>query len=176
MLGKIELWTFKLFKNNCVLLEPVVEQRYEHANEAEPHEKNPIMVAAGKKAALTRAIGSYKFEEHVAKADSEQLRELALALQDYILALDPAIEEAPKKMYIAYRTTQNIACVEIQKQKILLFLKLDPIVVKGPPGISRDVNALGHYGTGNLEIALRSLDDLEAAKPYIEQAYRAVGA
>ena len=51
------------------------------------------------------------------------------------MKLDPAIEEAPKKLYVAYRTTQNIACAEIQKQKILLFLKLDPKKITGPTNV-----------------------------------------
>lgn len=174
--AQIELWTFRLFKNKCMLLEEVV-QRVEHQPaHAGQGSKNPVMVEAGKKAALARAAGSYKFEEHLAKTDSQELRELVTELREFILKLDPAIEEAPKKFYVAYRTTQNIACVEVQRQKILLVLKLDPAHVKGPEGISRNVSNVGHYGTGDLEITLRSRADFEAAKPFVERAYEAVGA
>jgi len=39
--------------------------------------------------------------------------------------LDPAIEEAPKKQYVAYKVAQNIVCVEFQTQRLLLFFKLN---------------------------------------------------
>jgi predicted transport protein len=92
-----------------------------------------------------------------------------------MLSLDPAMEEAPKKFYVAYRTSQNIVCMEVQKQKIALFLKLDPKVTPGPPGISRDVSQLGHFGTGDLEVNVKTRQDLEATLPFIRQAYERVG-
>jgi predicted transport protein len=103
------------------------------------------------------------------------IRDLALAVNDYVTGLDSLIEVAPKKFYVSYRTSQNIVCLEVQQKRILLFLKLDPKKVSGPKGISRDVSKIGHYGTGDLEIALSTRDDLEAAKPFIELAYRSVG-
>jgi predicted transport protein len=171
----IELWTYRLFRNDCVYFEEVLGRSYVGPEDSGQSGKNPIMVAAGKKAALTRATGTYTFDEHL-NGKAPEVTELATALQEFILKVDPAIEEVPKKFYIAYRTSQNIACLDIQKQKILLFLKLDPKHVKGPPGISRDVSAVGHFGTGDLEITLRKAADFEAAKPYIVQAYQAVGA
>jgi len=85
------------------------------------------------------------------------------------------MEEAPKKFYIAYRTTQNVACVEPQKQKVLVFLKLDPQQHAGPPAISRDVSNIGHCGTGDLEFTIKSAEDLELAKPYLKLAFEQVG-
>ena len=37
------------------------------------------------------------------------VKELAQSIKDFILGLDPAIEEVPKKFYIAYKISQNIA-------------------------------------------------------------------
>jgi len=173
--ANIELWTYRLFKNSCVYFEQVLQGADVASGEADQSHKNPVMVAAGKKAALTRATGKYTFDEHL-DGKSLEVKELAKGLQEFILKLDPAIEEAPKKLYVAYRTSQNIVCAEIQKQKILLFLKLNPKQVKGPVGISRDVTDVGHFGTGDLEITLRSAADFEAAKLFIVQAYQAVGA
>ncbi len=43
---------------------------------------------------------------------------------------------------------------------------------------TRDVTHIGHWGTGNLEVTLNTMADLEAAKPFIMAAYegRALGA
>jgi predicted transport protein len=173
--ANIELWTYRLFANGCIYFEEVLQRSYMSPSDDHVAEKDPVMVAAGRKGALTRATGSYSFEEHLA-GKSQIVQDIALVLQDYILKLDPAIEEVPKKLYVAYRTSQNIACVEMQKQKILLFLKVDPKVTAGPKDISRDVSKIGHFGTGDLEIALRTLADFEQAKPFIVQAYQEVGA
>jgi predicted transport protein len=173
--ANIELWTYRLFANGCVYFEEILQRSYVPPSGELISGKNPVMVAAGRKGAITRATGSYSFEEHIA-GKSEVVQNIALALQEYFQKLDPAIEEVPKKLYVAYRTSQNIACVEMQKQKILLFLKVDPKTTPGPKNISRDVSKIGHFGTGDLEITLRSLADYEQAKPFIVQAYQEVGA
>ncbi len=74
-----------------------------------------------------------------------------------------------------YKTSQNIVCMEVKPQRVLLYLKLDPKAAKGPNGTSRDVSAVGHYGTGDLEVSLKGLQDLEASKPFIQMAYERVG-
>lgn len=80
-----------------------------------------------------------------------------------------------KKTYIAYRTTQNIVCMEPQRKNVALFVKLDPKQTPGPKGISRDVSSIGHLGTGDMEITLKSVDDLELAKPYLRKVYEEIG-
>ena len=88
---------------------------------------------------------------------------------------DPSIEVAPKKFYVAYKTSQNIVCMEVKQQRVTLYLKLNPKSVRGPKGISRDVSDIGHYGTGDLEISLHGQADLDAAKPLIQMEYEQVG-
>src|SRR5436190_10019098 len=109
------------------------------------------MVAAGKKAAAARATGAYTFEQHLA-GKPDAMRQLAVSVNDFITGLDPAIEVSPKKFYVAYKTSQNIVCMEVKQQRVLLYLKLDPKVARGPKGISRDVTEVGHYGTGDLDL------------------------
>ena len=173
--ASIELWTYRLFENQTIYFEEV--QRKEliaGESNSTTSNKNPVMVAAGKKAAISRKTGIYTFDEHL-KDQPASIKEVVLAAQEYVLGLDPAIEQTPKKFYVAYRTTQNIVCMEVQKKKVYLFLKLDPKKVAVEPGFIRDVSAIGHYGTGDVEVTVISLKDLERAKPLIQQAYKAVG-
>jgi predicted transport protein len=135
--------------------------------------KNPVMVAAGKKAAITRAAGSYTVDQHF-EGKPEQMRYLAQKVREFVTGPDTAIEEVPKKYYIAYKISQNIACMYIGNKEVTVYLKLDP---KKLPALEivRDVTEIGHVGTGNTEVSIEAEEDLEAAKPLIERAYREVG-
>jgi len=170
--ANLELWTYRLFANGALYLEEVF-QKSEGIEPAEPG-KNPVMVTAGKKAAITRATGSYTFDGHM-DGKPEPVRKLALAVNDFVLGLDPSIEVAPKKLYVAYKTSQNIVCMEVQHKRLILFLKLDPKKFAGPKGIARDVSNIGHFGTGDLEVTVRTEHDLLVAKPFLELAYQRVG-
>jgi predicted transport protein len=156
--AKIELWTYRLFKNQTLYIEEVLRRSY----------------APPEKAALARAAGAYTFDQHISGKPAG-IREIALAVEEFVTGLDAAIEEAPKKFYVAYRTSRNIACMKVQRREVILYLKLDPTKVAGPSGIWQDVSDIGHYGTGDLKVTLKSLDDFEAAKPFIRMAYEEVG-
>ncbi len=175
MMGaNIELWTYRLFANDVLYLEEIFQKSDSGVGEVPAPGKNPIMVAAGKKAAAARATGSYTFEQHLA-GKPDAMRRLAVSVNDFITGLDPAIEVAPKKFYVAYKTSQNIVCMEVKQQRVLLYLKLDPAVARGPKGISRDVTSVGHYGTGDLEVSLKDASDFGAAQPFMQKAYEQVG-
>jgi predicted transport protein len=171
--ARIELWTYRFFENNTVYIEKEVLP-YAVSSPTEPDSRHAVMVAAGKKAAITKLTGSYTFEQHLT-GKPDTIRDIALAVEEFVMGLDPAVEEAPKKLYVAYKLSENIVCMEIQRSKIYLFLKLDPKKVAGPAGISRDVSNIGHFGTGDMEITLKRLQDVEASKPFIEMAFRAIG-
>lgn len=168
----IELWTYRLFDNQTLYFEEVLQKSYTSPTTAASSNKNPVMVAAGKKAALTRETATYTFEQRLTEKPQE-IQELARSVQEFIMGLDSAIEEVPRKFYIAYRTTQNIVYLRVSKERVGLHLKLNPDEVAGPEGISKV--ASGYSDTKVLEIFIKSQADLDATKPFIEMAYRKVG-
>ncbi|MDP3719491.1 MAG: DUF5655 domain-containing protein [Acidobacteriota bacterium] len=169
----LELWTYRAFANDVVYLEEVF--RKSDAGIGAPLAgKNPVMVEAGRKSAAARAIGVYTFDEHL-EGKPEAIRELALAVNEFTTGLDSSIDVAPKKLYVSYKTSQNILCMEVKHKKLLLYLKLDPKKFPGPKGISRDVSSIGHFGTGDLEITVSDSAEVELAKPLIRKAYEEVG-
>ncbi len=172
--ANIELWRYRLFKNSMLYLEEVFQKSISLQPDLQVVERNPVMVAAGKKAALTRATGVYTFDQHV-KGKSEEIKQLVLDIREFIMDLDSAMEEAPKKFYIAYKISQNILCMEVKQHKVILYLKLNPADVGDLPSIARDVTKIGHYGTGDLELTVTSNKDLETAKELIVGVYRKVG-
>lgn len=168
----IELWRYRLFKNSCLYLEEVFQRTVATSPDVQS-DKNPVMVAAGKKAAITRATGVYTFEQHLS-GKPEAIKDLVLELRD-IMNLDTAMEEVPKKHYIAYKISQNIVCIEVRNQKVLLYLKLNPKEILNPPHVGRDVSNIGHFGTGDFEVVVGSNADLPTAKEFINMAYQRVG-
>lgn len=111
------------------------------------------------------------FEEKLSSAD-KKIQSLYEEIKNYILSLGDDVSETKLKLYTAFKKIKNVVCVEVQKSKITLTLKLDVISVKFEDGFIRDVTNIGHWGTGNIEIEIKNEEDLDKAKPYINRAYQ----
>ncbi|MEU2779761.1 hypothetical protein ABZ646_44820, partial [Streptomyces sp. NPDC007162] len=61
------------------------------------------------------------------------------------------------------RSPAEVLC-PLQRSKLLVYLKVDPKDVDLVPGFTRDVSGLGHHGTGDLELQLRTARDVERAQ------------
>lgn len=102
---------------------------------------------------------------------TEPIKTVFDALNEHLLSLGDEVKRRDLKLYIAYTLSRNFASLVVQKSKLLLNLHLDPKAVQLEKGFTRDITGLGRWGTGNLEVQLTSLADLEKAKPLIQQAY-----
>lgn len=112
--------------------------------------------------------------EYYAQAD-DSLKDLYESLKAFMLALGDDIQLTAMKNYFAFKRIKNFACVEVhpQSKKLLVYLKVKPEVVALETGFSRDVRNIGHFGTGDLEITIKSAEDFERAKPFILKSYEA---
>ncbi|MEU9246947.1 DUF5655 domain-containing protein [Streptomyces sp. NPDC048385] len=105
---------------------------------------------------------------------SGELAELAEAVDEVLLGLGDGVSRVQRKQYRAYQRLRNFACVcPPQKTKLLVYLKADPRDVDLVPGFTRDVMGLGHHGTGDLEVQLRSERDVERAVDLFRASYAA---
>lgn len=172
--SNIELWQYKLYENGIITIDEIFRKSNITSNFHKNGDKNPIMVEAGKKAAITRKTATYTFEEHLKKLN-KSLVDIHNDLRDYIVSLDNSIEEVPKKNYIAYKTSQNFVCLESQKRKMVLFLKINPKELDKLPEQARDVTDIGHFGTGDLEFTVKDYNDFEEAKHYIKLSLNNIG-
>ena len=118
----------------------------------------------------------YRGVKHYHEQASDELNQLFEELEDYIFSLGDDIQRKELKYYYAYKRIQNFVCLEFKPNddRLLLHLTLDPSKMEDFPEIARDVSDVGHYGTGDLELHIRSSDDLEIAKPLIERSYDGV--
>ena len=177
--ANIELWKYRLFSNNSLYLEEIFHNSHSSASNVnhastDNEYKNPIMVAAGKKAACTRATATYTFDERL-QGKSQDMLELTATIREFILDLDESIEEVPKKFYVAYKISQNIVCMEIKNKNIKLFLKLKPTDIPDNTPFCRDVTSIGHYGTGDVEFTVSTESEFNNIKEFISLAYNKVG-
>ncbi len=114
------------------------------------------------------------------KTVMEQLAQAAPDVQDrfealkaFLIALGDDVQMKTLKFYIAFRRIKNFACIEVhaQSRRIVLFVKVNPDDIQLEDGFTRDVRKIGHYGTGSLEISLKTDADLERAKEFLLKSY-----
>lgn len=119
---------------------------------------------------ITKQSTDKSFEEQL-NTTTPKLRELYSSIRDYIIALGDDIVENQLKLYVAFKKIKNIVCIEVYQKQILLHLRINPDTITLEGGFTRDMRGVGHYGTGDLQVSIKSIDDFERAKRYIDKAY-----
>lgn len=162
----IELIRYRRYGNDLILFELVnattvqVQSDTSSSDNGTKHNKGVI---------------TYKTATELLEQSSPELRDLFEALKAFLLALGDDVQLKVLKYYFAFRRIKNFACIEVhpQSMRILLFVKVDPSSIQLEKGFTRDVRAIGHYGTGDLEITIQNNEDLERAKPLLLKSYEA---
>jgi predicted transport protein len=115
----------------------------------------------------------YRDMDDAISAASDELMSLYQELEDYIFSLGDDIQKKELKYYHAYSRIKNFVCTEIRskKKEIIVFLRLDYNTIQNPADNLRDVSNIGHYGTGDTEAVIKTVEDLEAIKGLIEESY-----
>ncbi|MEW1633597.1 DUF5655 domain-containing protein [Streptomyces sp. NPDC093801] len=98
---------------------------------------------------------------------------LASAVDALLLGLGDDVKKVRRQQYDAYQRLRNFACVTPRQDKLLVYLKATPAAVDLVPGFTRDVTGVGHHGTGDLEVRLRSEEDVERAVELFRLSYAA---
>jgi len=165
----VELIRYRKFDDNLLLFELVNATA---AQNAVPALGSTTLSSEGTELRPARTAPS--FSENLERSDVV-LQDRVEALRAYIEALGDDVQTKVLKFYVAFKRIKNFACMTIgvQKREIVIWVKIDPDTVEIEPGFTRDVREIGHYGTGDLEILIRSDADLEKAKPLILQSYEA---
>jgi predicted transport protein len=159
----IELVRYKLFGDDLLLLDLVNVVSAEGKEVPDDGDTPPISPPDIHRTTQDEAL----------ERASPALTELYEAARDYITGLGDDIQERFLKYYIAYKRLKNFACICLQtgKNRLLMYLPLDPDTVPLEEGFSCSVRGKGHHGTGDLELTIGSLDDLEKAKPLIQKSF-----
>jgi predicted transport protein len=167
MMGaNIELWQYKLYENGSLYLDEVFTNK-----QALKIKEIPLSQSNTE---TNTSEDVFNIEYHLSSKD-EEIKGWFEELKEFILNLDDSIEEVVRKTYIAYRGSMNIACMEIKRKQITIYLRLLPEEVEPGLEIYRDVRSIGHNGTGEGELTISKTEHVGIAKKYIEQVYKKLG-
>lgn len=110
--------------------------------------------------------------DYLAQADQE-LTDRYEAVKEFLTNLGDDVQVKTLKNYFAFKRIKNFACVEVhtRTRNLLVYVKVDPGSISLEKGFTRDVSNIGHFGTGELEITIKSAADFDKAKPLLERSY-----
>ncbi len=122
------------------------------------HLNTPVAKPVTETSTISTTSSTYTQKTHLEKlaSASSHFKTLYTALCDYIESLGDDLVPNQLKLYLAYKKVQNIFCIEIYNKQILLRMKLDPDTVELEEGFTRDTRGIGHYGTGELEVSIKT--------------------
>lgn len=115
---------------------------------------------------------TYRIAYRLSQASSDLL-DIFNAVKDYLSALGDDVQVKELSLYIAFKRIKNFVCLEIypQSRTVVAYLKLDPSTVELESGFTKDMTNIGHYGTGDLQVTLRKMDDFTKAQPLFIRSY-----
>ena len=104
---------------------------------------------------------------------SPELRDIYDAVQQFVSALGDDVQVKELQQYTGFKRLKNFVCLQIypHARSVVAYLKVNPSTVDLEEGFSRDVRNIGHHGTGDLEISLKSMLDFEKAQVLLRRAY-----
>ena len=150
----IELIRYRLFEDGYIIFELT-------STSAQTKNENKV------------SVHQYKGIKEYHQQSSSNLNKLFEELEHFILSLGDDVQKKELKYYYAYSRIRNFVCLEIRPkdEKILLYMKIKYSDIENKHKIMRDVTKIGHYGTGDTEATINSIEDLDIIKPLIEKSY-----
>jgi predicted transport protein len=169
LLGKPELSTSKLSESLARVLD-AESLEAPKPSEGTPagHKPKPVVGAppgGGKEYSLDQHLAG----KPAAVVDSfEQLDQIGREL-------GADVTRRIRKQYVGYFAgKKSFFTVEVQRQRVLVYLNLDPTTVESwDDSTMRDVRNIGHFGMGDTEYSVRQAAHLDGARALIKLAYEA---
>jgi predicted transport protein len=162
----IELMRYRYFGNELLLLELVNAQT---ANQAAPTAGAPLALKK-----LGKNTNKDKSQQERLTDALPELLDLFHTACGYTEQLGDEVQRKELKLYTAFKSIRNFVSIVVQTGKdsrLQMYLKL-PGSLGEETIFSRDVTNIGHWGTGNLEVNVRTAEDWEKARILIERAYQ----
>jgi predicted transport protein len=173
----IELMRYRYFDDDLLLLELVNAQSATHQAKSQSLTQNAAVNVSTSIA--TGGANSKKYTSDKTQADrltdaSPELVNLFEGLCSFTDQLGDEVQRKDLKLYTAFKRIKNFLSIVImpgkKDPKLQIYLKLPGTMAEGNE-FSRDVSDIGHWGTGDFEMNVRTAADFEKAKQLIVQSY-----
>ncbi len=166
--ANIQLWTYRKYGNEFLFLDSIfatISQK--------PSKKDKVDSKEETKDEQVEEDVVYTLEYHLSEKP-DQTKALFDTLREriYLLNDDSDIIEKPNKIYVSYKHGKNFCEVQIQANRLKIWLDIPHVELDDPNKLSRDVSKIGHHGTGATEINFSDLSELDSVMNLIEQSYR----
>lgn len=113
-------------------------------------------------------------ETHHTKGKPNEVVELYRGLDRFCqnLALG-RVSRAYKAKYISWSLDKAIfCCAHLQQGGLRVWVKTNPKALDPSASFARDVSKIGHWGVGDVELTVNSLDRLRDAEAFIQESFR----
>ena len=119
----------------------------------------------------TEKPARYTIADQAWLGEGSPMRALFETFRKEVLALDPCVDEEFLKFYVAYKAETNFVDVVPLKARLRLALNMAFHEVHDPRGECKDVSNKGRWGNGDVEVALKSLDEMPYVMGLVRQAF-----
>jgi predicted transport protein len=157
----IELLRYRHYGDDLLLLE-LVNATSTQGVESGTKDKPAASIKSGPKTIVEVYDGS-----------PQKLKDLFSSFEAMLHSFGDDVQLKKLKLYYAFKRLKNFASVEFRPSvpKLLVHVKVNPKSIVLEDGFTKDVTNIGHWGTGDLEISIQNLDDLEKARPLLQRSY-----
>ena len=116
----------------------------------------------------------YSLDYHLGNK-SALINEIFDEINAFAMALGGDVTRRIRKQYLGYfRGKKSFFTVELQHQRVLVYLSLSPPNVQPwNKDAMRDASQIGHFGMGDTEYSVRNVDQLDEVKQLVQAAYDA---
>ena len=117
-------------------------------------------------------------EAHHTEGNPKEVIELYRALDRICQDLAPGqILRRHLAKYVAWSRGKHVFCsAHLQRSGLRVWLKLDPTEIPASSGHARDVSNIGHWGVGDVALAIDNTERLLDAEPFIRASFDKVSA
>jgi predicted transport protein len=109
--------------------------------------------------------------EKVLQKASPDVRKMFMALRESILTISESVWEKVGAWYCDYRTVSTFAAINVQKNKLKIFIKMGDRKLEDPRSICQPIPSTWVYGLLNTQFVIAQMEDIEYAMTLIMQAY-----
>jgi|LGVF01.1.fsa_nt_gb predicted transport protein len=151
--GDIDLIRYQLYEDNNILIENIYTEN--------SYPETVVM----------KTPYSSTTEERLQRCD-DTVKNIFENIKMFLLNLDNTVKIKETKNYTAFKTNRNIAVVKIfsQKGNIRIGANVDPDSITLEDGFTEDARNI-HGNDGPLHITIKTLADLERAKPILIKSF-----